>query len=111
MAGLTCERGELLPVRRRLLPNYSAKKPLHLQPQEQRRFLTPGRNPHADSQIGGECSLLSRKAACHTCRTAVRSATISIYCPPLDRVPNGHGEGDAFQTLLRRRDQYGQGEP
>jgi predicted dithiol-disulfide oxidoreductase (DUF899 family) len=28
------------------------------------------------------------------------------YYPILDRVPNGRDEGDAFQTWIRRHDEY-----
>jgi len=85
MAGLTSERGESLPDRRQLLPNYSAKKPLHLHPQEQRRFLTPGRNPSAcrypDGRRMPRCWAVKRSAT-HAV-LPVRSAPISIYCPLL----------------------------
>ena len=44
---------------------------------------------------------------CHSYSTGARGVEFLIgYYPILDRVPKGRDEGDAFQTWLRRHDEY-----
>jgi predicted dithiol-disulfide oxidoreductase (DUF899 family) len=46
-------------------------------------------------------------AVCQTYAAAARGVEFLMgYYPVLDRVPRGRGEGDAFQTWIRRHDEY-----
>jgi predicted dithiol-disulfide oxidoreductase (DUF899 family) len=51
--------------------------------------------------------MLAGGAVYQTYATAARGVEFLMgYYPILDRAPNGRGEGDAFQTWIRRHDEY-----
>jgi predicted dithiol-disulfide oxidoreductase (DUF899 family) len=46
-------------------------------------------------------------AVCQTYATTARGVEFLMgYYPILDRAPKGRDEGDAFQTWIRRHDEY-----